>query len=110
MPAVNPVGSTSTRIAGTLGALASLIALRGNTESQDPPETVETVALNCIWPTPEFSTLKLCGGGGPPPTTAKKVKPVCGMTTVCETAETLIVTGTLMLCAGLALTKVTVPE
>ena len=51
-----------------------------------------------------------CGAGNPPPCTAKNESPVSGITIVCRTAVTVIVTGTTMLCMGFALAMVTMPE
>src|ERR1700689_1320209 len=110
MPAFKPLGSTPTRTCGTIDDDASLSPLKGNADSHGPPESVPPVMLKIIWPVPVLRMLKYCGGAGPPPCTAKNVRPVCGIKMVCNTADTVMVTGTTTLCAGSALEIATVPE
>src|SRR5712671_5442830 len=110
MPAVKPCGLTSKRTAGTRDEAASLSPFTGKADSQEPPDNVEDFTLQSICPWPVFKMLKNCGVVGPPPCTAKNVNPVCGMSMLCGTADTVMFTGMMTLCAGFTLDAVTTPE
>src|SRR5260370_24371327 len=110
MAVASSLGLIARATAATRVGSASLSPFAGRADSQDPPESVDDFTLQRICPRPVFKIWKNCGVVGPPPSTAKNVNPVCGRSMVCWTAETVIFTGAITLCAGLALAAVTRPE
>ena len=69
------------------------LPLSGETESQNPPETVLACAVQLNPPVPVARTSKLWGGVTPPPATATKVNPPCDSAIFCGLGETVIVMG-----------------
>ena len=67
--------------------------LAGDTDSQDPPESVLALAVQLNDPVPVLRTLKLWGGVTPPPGIATKVKPICERPIFCGFGETVTVIG-----------------